>query len=67
MSKLVKKELKLKKPHPANRFYVGKHCITQVYQTFEMNEAELKELQTPGPKYWVQEKEEKPAKSDKKE
>lgn len=70
MSKIVKKELKLRRPHPASRFFLGKHTITNVFQTYELSEAELKELGTAGPQYWVISKDEqtkKPAKTEEKE
>lgn len=59
MEKEVKKEskkgieLKVKLIHPNKRFQLGRHTLTNVYQSFELNEAEKKELESAGCKKWV--------------
>lgn len=62
MSKTVKMELKLSRPHPAKSIRLGSHKITQIFQEFELNENELKELQGKGPKHWIIAKETKETK-----
>ena len=52
----MKVELKLKKRHPANRMRLGRHVITNVFQQFELNEAEQVELKGPCGQAWFQEK-----------
>ena len=60
----MKVELKLKQRHPANKMKLGRHTITNRFKEFDLNEKELKELETKGPKHWFAVK--APKKKDKK-
>ena len=51
----MKKVLKIKKRHPVGRFLLGRHAVGMVAKEFDLNEAELKELETAGPKAWLEE------------
>ena len=51
--KMTKIKLKLNRRHPKNVFRVGRHTISNKLEMFEMNEKEMKELQTKGCKSWV--------------
>lgn len=48
----MKVKLKLKLRHPNNAMALGRHVVTHVEQTFELNEKESKELLGAGPQHW---------------
>ena len=47
-------ELKVKLVHPNKKFQLGRHTIGIKFEKFELNEAEKKELETAGPKKWLE-------------
>jgi len=55
--KLVKKVLKLAHRHPKNAMRLGSHIVEHFPKEFELNEAELKELDSKGGKHWFKEAE----------
>ena len=62
--KTKKVVLRVKMKHPNGRFQIGRHSLSTMFQTFELNEAEQKELETAGPKAWVEVGDEKKMKAD---
>lgn len=55
----MKVELKLKKIHPKKAFRLGRHVVTNLFQEFDLNDAEIKELGSKGCQHWLMEKEAK--------
>lgn len=47
-------ELKVVLSHPAKKFQLGRHSISIEFKKYELNEAEVKELETAGPKKWLE-------------
>jgi len=56
--KLTKVELKLRKRHPKKSFRIGGHVVGIKFDTYEMTDAELKELKSKGCVAWLISKEE---------
>lgn len=56
--KLVKIDLKLRKRHPRKSFRLGRHVVGFNFDSFELNEAEMKELGSKGCKAWIISKDE---------
>ena len=56
--------IKLSRKHPHNAMSFGRYMITNQDQEIELNDAEVKDLENDGPKYWftVSKAEEKPKK-----
>ena len=53
MSENTIKKLKLKRRHPRKAMRLGRHIVTNIFQEFELNEAEQKELETEGGRAWM--------------
>jgi len=65
----MKKMLKLKRPHPNKKFRIGRHVVTHAPVEFDLNEKELKELDSVGCQKWISvvgEEEKAPKKKTKK-
>jgi len=45
--------LKIARGHNSGKFNLGKHVITHELKEFELNEDEVKELESEGPSYWL--------------
>jgi len=58
----MKKALKLKRKHPARKMNHGRHVIENIPYVFDLNEEEVKLLETKGPKHWITEVDIKSAK-----
>ena len=56
--KLTKVELKIRKKHPRKAFRLGSHVVGIQFDEYELNEAEMKELESKGCKAWLISKEE---------
>lgn len=50
---MAKVELKLKKRHPNKQLRLGRHIITPKFQSFDLDESEMKELKGAGCTHWV--------------
>lgn len=46
--------LRVKAKHPAKRFQLGRHKIGAFFAKYKLNAAEQKELNTDGPKAWLE-------------
>jgi len=57
----MKKQLRIKLKHPTRKMRLGRHEVTHIATTFDLNEAELSELDNKGPKHWIEVKEAKKA------
>ena len=54
--KTFKRELKVQPKHPRKHMQLGRHVVTNVFQIFELNEKEVKELSSKGCRKWFIEK-----------
>lgn len=57
-----KVKLKCSLSHPRKVFNLGRHSVGVKAAEYVLNEAEQEELKGPGPKKWLTEGDEKPAK-----
>jgi len=48
----MKVKIKLKRKHPHGKMHLSKHVITSVFQEFDLNADEQKELSTVGCQHW---------------
>lgn len=51
--KTIEMELKLSLKHPRKFFRLGRYKITKQLSPYELNEAEVKELEGKGPTFWL--------------
>jgi hypothetical protein len=64
--KLVKKKLKLAQKHPNKVMRLGRHLVKPRAEEFELNESEVKELESKTGQAWFMKEGDKPAKKVKK-
>lgn len=50
----MKVNIKLARRHPQRAMAFGRYMITEASQELELNDAEIKDLQNDGPKYWFE-------------
>lgn len=58
LGRKMKMELKLRKRHPRKSFRLGRHVVEVGFKSFDLNDAEMKELEGAGCKHWVVSKKE---------